>query len=122
MLQLLLTILHKTALSGFFSKALTLEDTQQLIAPVLEKMLLRSPEVALASLQELMHALSFEVSALFKDKWLTPLKTQLVSTSEKVRTDAEAALCTLIEKSQDETTTQAVVKDFLDLLTTGKCS
>ncbi|KAI9591473.1 armadillo-type protein [Syncephalis fuscata] len=111
-----------TALSGFFSQALTIEDTQQLIVPVLEKMLLRSPEVALASLQELTHAVSFDVSTMFKDKWMNPLKTQLVSTSEKVRADAAAAFVTLIQKSDDEEVIEAIVKDLLSLLTTGKVS
>jgi hypothetical protein len=36
------------ALSKFFSQSINQEDVYQLIAPVLEKMLLRSPEIALS--------------------------------------------------------------------------
>ncbi|KAI8374572.1 armadillo-type protein [Radiomyces spectabilis] len=53
--------------------------------PVFEKMMLRSPEVALPVLARIVPVLSFDVSDIFATKWLDPLLNHLRSTSVAVR-------------------------------------
>ncbi|RKP23528.1 hypothetical protein SYNPS1DRAFT_30717 [Syncephalis pseudoplumigaleata] len=108
------------ALSPFFARALTLDDVDQAVAPVLEKMLLRSPEIALSALQELTLAVSFDASTMFKSRWLAPLTTQLVSTSEAVRVDAAAAFTALVERSREQAVVETIVAEFMAPLVAGK--
>lgn len=80
--------------------------------------------MARTALQELAIAVSFDISALFRNAWLQPLLTQLVSTSEKVRGDATAAFAALASRtcqSTQENLVMEIVAEMLTRLTTGKC-
>ncbi|ORX44432.1 ARM repeat-containing protein [Hesseltinella vesiculosa] len=62
------------------------------VAPVLEKMMLRSPEVVLSTLSHIISSLSFDPSLVFTKNLSEPLSKQFCSTSPAIRT-AALALC-----------------------------
>ncbi|CAB4435369.1 unnamed protein product [Rhizophagus irregularis] len=105
------------ALHDFINVMVTEEDFKIKITPVLEKQLLRAPEILLNVLISLFKSVSFDVSNVFK---MQSLFNHVQSTNKTIQTDAAELLIILIEKSSREEVLINNVRDILQALTGGK--
>ncbi|CAO3648342.1 unnamed protein product [Cunninghamella blakesleeana] len=110
------------ALNAFISKMITQDIFEQQFLPILEKMMLRSPEVVLPCLANIVPCFSFDPSTIFESKWKEPLSNHLRSTSLAVRLGASSLWRSLCEKCHDISKLNSVVDVITKPLTTNKVS
>ncbi|KAI9014595.1 armadillo-type protein [Phycomyces nitens] len=110
------------AFDDFFNKIISKDDFVGQYVPVLEKMMLRSPEIVLPALSRIIPSLSFDVSTIFAEKWLEPLMNHLRSTSAAVRTGAIGLWNALTLVSHETGSLIKIVTEITKLLTSGKVS
>ncbi|CAO3633857.1 unnamed protein product [Cunninghamella echinulata] len=108
------------ALNAFISTMITQDIFEQQFLPVLEKMMLRSPEVVLPCLANVIPCFSFDPSTIFESKWKEPLSNHLRSTSLAVRLGASSLWRALCEKCHDIPKLLSVVDVITKPLTTNK--
>lgn len=112
-------------LRDFFSEFSTLEDIEKHVIPVLEKSLLRAPEIILTSvLRPLVVSFpkQFDLSKVLKDKLLKPLLSSIKSSNAQVRTGAVACFRDIVARSSDESALAGVVDEIVNPLKSGKLS
>ncbi|KAI9312237.1 armadillo-type protein [Dichotomocladium elegans] len=108
---------------GYFVHEFVPEETfEKDYIPVMDKMLLRSPEIALRALGRIVPHLSFDPSSIFVAKWLDPIMNQLRASSPNVRTAAMMLWDALCAKSKDVGELAKVAVTVSKLLTSGKIS
>ncbi|CAI2178661.1 6583_t:CDS:10, partial [Funneliformis geosporum] len=110
------------ALHDFMNVVVTEEDFRIKLTPVLEKQLLRAPEIVLNVLISLFKSVSFDVSNVFKNNFLQSLLSHVRSTNKVIQMDAAELLNILFEKSLNEEVVIEVVNYILKTLTGGKVS
>ncbi|KAI8084473.1 armadillo-type protein [Halteromyces radiatus] len=108
--------------NGFIHAAVSETCFQDQFLPVLEKMMLRSPEIALQALACIISSFSFDPSSLFANKWVEPLSNHLRSTSAAVRQGAMALWRALAKESQDIPLLIKVTQHVTTPLKQGKIS
>ncbi|KAG0169361.1 translational activator of GCN4 [Apophysomyces sp. BC1015] len=90
--------------------------------PVLEKMMLRSPEIVLLALSRIAPSLSFDPSSIFAEKWIDALLNHLRSTSAAVRQGATAFWDSLSLVCHEVDHLIKIVTETTKVLTSGKVS
>ncbi|RUS31239.1 hypothetical protein BC938DRAFT_478212 [Jimgerdemannia flammicorona] len=110
------------ALHDFLKESVARGDFEKEFLPVLERMMLRAPEIVLKALTRLVSVLSFDISKIFEAHLLEPLLSHLRATSEVVRTDAMTLWKTISSAAKQSTSLVSVVADVSKLLTSGKVS
>ncbi|CEG70748.1 hypothetical protein RMATCC62417_06588 [Rhizopus microsporus] len=99
-------MVHPAALDAFNDYVrviITKDKFDSQLLPVLDKIMLRSPEVVLQALAHVTPALSFDPSPIFANKWLDPLLNHLRSTSAATVSGAKAfweALCLVCHETE----------------------
>ncbi|GAA5801232.1 hypothetical protein HPULCUR_006676 [Helicostylum pulchrum] len=119
------TAVHKAALESFndfIKNIITQQKFEAEYLPVLDKMMLRSPEIALQALAHIMPALSFDPSSIFASKWLDPLLNHLRSTSVTTVQGAKSLWQSLSLVCTDSASLAKVAEGVSKLLTSGKVS
>ncbi|KAF7728036.1 translational activator of GCN4 [Apophysomyces ossiformis] len=110
------------AFRDFLHYEVSKEDFLKDYVPVLEKMMLRSPEIVLLALSRVVSALEFDPSSIFSEKWLEPLLNHLRSTSAVVRQGATAFWDSLSSVCHEVEHLTKVVTETTKALTSGKVS
>lgn len=121
----------RTALSGhisaglgdFFSSFATLDELQTQVAPVLEKSLLRTPEVILDGvLQSLVKDLptEFDLSDLLAGKLLKQLLSNVKSTNALIRAGVLSSFRAIIAKCHNAGSVDQIIEEIGNPLKTGK--
>ncbi|KAG1308067.1 hypothetical protein G6F64_006326 [Rhizopus arrhizus] len=101
------SVAHFAALDSFndyIRYIVTKDKFESQFLPVVDKMMLRSPEVVLQALARITPALSFDPSSIFASKWVEPLLNHLRSTSATTVKGAKAfweALCLVCREEED---------------------
>ncbi|KAM3583875.1 translational activator of GCN4 [Umbelopsis sp. WA50703] len=108
------------ALNDFVRNNVTEADFEKNLMPVLEKMMLRAPELVLRDLAHMMPALSFDPSAVFAKKLVEPLLNHMRSTSASSRTDAVLLWQALCRICHDESHLSTICTNAGKVLTSGK--
>ncbi|KAG2194137.1 hypothetical protein INT47_004207 [Mucor saturninus] len=117
------TAVHAAALDAFHDfvqSNITKEKFEAEYLPVLDKMMLRSPEIVLQALAHLTPAFSFDPSSIFASKWLDPLLNHLRSTSPTTVKGAKAFWEALAAACSDRDSLIKVAEGVSKLLTSGK--
>ncbi|KAI9477816.1 MAG: armadillo-type protein [Benjaminiella poitrasii] len=117
------TAVHTAALDAFndFIKYIvTKEKFEAEYLPVLDKMLLRSPEIVLHALARITPAFSFDPSSIFASKWLEPLLNHLRSTSSTTVSGAKAFWKALSLVCHETDSLGKIVEGLAKVLTSGK--
>ncbi|KAG2190049.1 hypothetical protein INT46_000027 [Mucor plumbeus] len=115
------TAVHTAALDSFndfISQIVTKEKFEAEYLPVLDKMMLRSPEIVL--LARTTPAFSFDPSSIFASKWLDPLLNHLRSTSPTTVKGAKALWEALALVCHETDSLIKVTEGVSKLLTSGK--
>ncbi|KAI8988374.1 armadillo-type protein [Mycotypha africana] len=119
------TPVHRAALDAFhdfIKNIITKEKFESEYIPVLDKMMLRSPEIVLHALSRSTLAFSFDPSSIFATKWLDPLLNHLRSTSPTTVSGAKALWNSLSKVCHETESLFKVVEGVSKLLTSGKVS
>ncbi|KAI8841708.1 armadillo-type protein [Chytridium lagenaria] len=93
----------------FFQKFTTPAFLQAEILANADRLMLRSPEIIIRIYNHIFLSVSFDVTAIFKEKFADSLLTHMKSTTDSVRSDAVALFETLAGKSSDEKALEGVV-------------
>jgi len=104
------------ALHDFIKNVITEEDFNEKFVPVIEKLLLRAPEIVLNTLIYLLKSLSFDTSRIFKNHFIQPLLNHIRSTNKTVQTDAAEMLNLLVQKSKNEDICIEIVMEIIQAL------
>ncbi|OBZ91073.1 Translational activator gcn1 [Choanephora cucurbitarum] len=110
------------AFNDFISTFITKEKFEKDFLPVLDKVMLRSPEVVLLALARATPAFSFDPSDIFANKWLDSLLNQLRSTSPTTVHGAKSFWEALACKCHGTDSLVKVADGISKLLTSGKVS
>lgn len=113
------------AYNDFFANFTTTDDLQSVVAPALQKALLRAPEVVLNDLvspmvKSLPAAIDF--TELLADRLLKPLLANIKSQNPVIRSGAMSALEACLTHSHDSTYVSKVANDILAPLASSKLS
>ncbi|KAI8992465.1 armadillo-type protein [Pilobolus umbonatus] len=108
------------AFKDFITHIITEETFKSEYIPVLDKMMLRSPEIVLQALAHITPALSFDPSVIFATRWLEPLLNHLRSTSANTVKGAQALWEALCVSCHDTHSMIQVAEATGKLLTSGK--
>nr|CAG8471118.1 10487_t:CDS:10 [Entrophospora candida] len=108
------------ALHDFIKNVITEEDFNEKFVPVIEKLLLRAPEIVLNTLIYLLKSLSFDTSRIFKNHFIQPLLNHIRSTNKTVQTDAAELLNLLVQKSKNEDICIEIVMEIIQALSGAK--
>lgn len=110
------------ALGDFFSAFVTPEDLEKEVFPLIEKGLLRAPEVVLSLITPFVHSLpeEFDLSKALSGRLLKPLLSNLKSSNAAIRSGAVAAFGDIISGCRDFTALEKVADEILGPLKTGK--
>ncbi|KAI7873032.1 armadillo-type protein [Spinellus fusiger] len=111
-----------TSFYEFFNRMVSEEMFIKDYVPVLDKMLLRSPDTALSVLASTVHGLSFDPSSLFADKWLDPLLNHLCSTALSVRYGAVMLWGELVKTSHQLESLSKVATETNKVLLSAKAN
>ncbi|CEP19550.1 hypothetical protein [Parasitella parasitica] len=117
------TAVHPAALDAFndfITQIITKDKFEADYLPVLDKMMLRSPEVVLLALAHITPAFSFDPSTVFASKWLDPLVNHLRSTSPTTVKGAKALWEALAVACHETDSLIKVTESVTKLLTSGK--
>ncbi|CAO3663041.1 unnamed protein product [Rhizopus stolonifer] len=119
------TVVHDAALDAFndyIRHFITKDKFESHFLPVLDKMMLRSPEVVLQALARITPALSFDPSSIFATKWLEPILSHLRSTSLATVKGAKAFWESLCLVCRETDSVVKVAETVSKTLTSGKVS
>lgn len=112
---------NASSLDSFFSKFLTQEELKDSVIPVLEKSVLRSPDLALSLSSYLYNALpsSFDLPKLFIDtKLFSQIISSYKSSKEHIRDLALKNFSTVIAHESEEKTLTTIADELLKALKT----
>ncbi|CAG8564220.1 8388_t:CDS:10, partial [Diversispora eburnea] len=104
------------SLHDFINSMVTEEDFETKLAPTIEKLLLRAPEIVLNVLIYLAKSLSFDLSNVLKKRFLLPLLGHIRSTNKVAQSDATELLKIMIEKSRKDSIIIEIVNEILQTL------
>ncbi|KAK7429662.1 translational activator of GCN4 [Neonectria magnoliae] len=110
-------------LGDFFSSFATLDEVSKELVPVLEKGLLRAPEVILGGvLTPLVESLpaSFDLSQVLDQKLLKPLLSNVKSTNPTIRTGAIGAFGSIVARCHDTSSVDHIIDEIATPLKGGK--
>lgn len=113
------------ALHDFFDTFATLEEVRKEIIPIIEKALLRAPEVVLNDIvSPMILALpaSIDLSDVLLSNLLKPLLSNVKSSNPVIRAGALRTFTALATRSQDEAVVGKVADEILNPLKQGKVS
>ncbi|KAK5667273.1 translational activator of GCN4 [Batrachochytrium dendrobatidis] len=110
---------HLTALRSYIADYVDEETYTSQLLTASDRLLLRSPEVAIKVLDYFTRFVEFDVGKMFIEKFADSLLNQLKSTNETIRTDAIAFYNTLLQKTADTNDLIAVV-DIISKAMTAK--
>ncbi|KAI8639859.1 armadillo-type protein [Parasitella parasitica] len=108
------------AFNDFISQIITKEKFEAEYLPILDKMMLRSPEVVLLALSHITPAFSFDPSTVFASKWLDSLLNHLRSTSAATVKGAKALWEALAVSCHESDSLIKVTEGVTKLLISGK--
>ncbi|KAI8829327.1 hypothetical protein BJ741DRAFT_388421 [Chytriomyces cf. hyalinus JEL632] len=94
----------KTVLSSFdlfFKQFLTAEMLQNQLCASAERLMLRSPEFILRIFESIIKPVAFDLSQLFREKFVDSLLNNMKSTNEAIRSDAASLFETFASKSSN---------------------
>ncbi|KAJ3234763.1 translational activator of GCN4 [Chytriomyces hyalinus] len=94
----------KTVLSSFdlfFKQFLTAEMLQNQLCASAERLMLRSPEFILRIFESIIKPIAFDISQLFRVKFVDSLLNNMKSTNEAIRADAASLFKTFASKSSN---------------------
>ncbi|KAI8061541.1 armadillo-type protein [Gilbertella persicaria] len=114
---------HKAALDAFndfIATFISRDKFESEFLPVLDKMMLRSPEVVLLALARITPAFSFDPSSIFTNKWLDPLLNHLRSTSPTTVNGAKSFWEALSLACHETDSLVKVAEGVSKLLASGK--
>ncbi|KAL1923463.1 uncharacterized protein VTP21DRAFT_8443 [Calcarisporiella thermophila] len=110
------------AFHDFIANIVSEADFRDVIAPQLEKVILRSPEVVLKVVSHFIDAITFDPSNVFKTKLIDPWLNQLRSSNPAVRADAFTLWDSFTAKSRDADNIVAITEHLSKQLVGGKIS
>ena len=114
-----------SSFSYFFSFYVTLDDLQDVLAPALEKSILRAPEIALSGLIGPMFSslpVNLDLSGVLRSRLMKPLLTNLRSTNVVLRNGATDAFRVILPRCKEEANVEPLLDEFLTILAGGKLS
>ncbi|KAH6598824.1 hypothetical protein BASA61_002760 [Batrachochytrium salamandrivorans] len=100
---------HLVSLGPFIADYVDEVSYQTYVISAADRLLLRSPEVALKVLDHFTRYVSFDVGVIFREKFADSLLNQFKSSNEVIRHDAAAFYRTLSQKSSKDTDLLGVV-------------
>jgi hypothetical protein len=110
-------------LADFFLDFATEEDLEKEVVPSLEKALLRAPEIVLNDVVTLLFqslSKSVDLSAVFRNKLLKPLLSNIKSTNAIIRQGALSALKSGLPRCHNMDTVAKIAEEILAPLKSGK--
>lgn len=114
----------QNAFDDFVSAFVTPEQLTSRILPSMEKMLLRSPEAVLPTMNAFFRqfADSATTSSIFSSKLSISLLTASKSTNASTRTASVELFSTLMQKLEKQSDYEKIVDEYTSLLSSGKTS
>ncbi|ORX96881.1 ARM repeat-containing protein [Basidiobolus meristosporus CBS 931.73] len=109
-------------LRDFFFNFISEEEFKQQLVPTMERMLLRSPEVALNAISDVVNALNFDLGELFSTTFAKPIISSFQSSNVKVRNDAISLFKHLSQRSHSDKNLSSVAQEMIKMITGGKVS
>ncbi|KAK9766674.1 translational activator of GCN4 [Basidiobolus ranarum] len=110
------------SLRDFFFNFIDEEEFKKQLVPTMERMLLRSPEVALSAISHVVDSVNFDLGELFSGTFAKPILSSFQSSNIKVRNDAISLFKQLSLRSQSESNLSSVAQEMIKMITSGKVS